>query len=131
MTKLEVTSWQMDEIELILRHNPGAQEFIESNFELMKDKGVFYSPDVITLHVFFGPLDRLRRWVNETNNGVAREDRVAHIYATDMMQGLRARVKRIYDLDNDKRWFWENYSHPQFQNGLNETFQLEARYGRV
>jgi hypothetical protein len=131
MTKLEVTQQQFDEIESIIRRNPGGPEWLET-LTLMVDDSVYPVDGII--YVFFGPLANLLRWRRENQDIVNDKTTFSIVHATQhhKLQGARGRIKRIYDIDDNKSWYWGSYNHnSDMMRTLEEMYQLEARYGRA
>lgn len=131
MTKLEVSQWQFDEIESIVRRNPGGQEWLDNSLIPVVDDNVYPVDEV--LYVFFGPLGNMLRWKRE-NKVEEDPNTFAIVHAQQgrhKVEGSRAKTKRVYDLDGDKDWYWANYHDPRVRETLEAMHILESRYGRA
>lgn len=131
MGKLEVANWQFDEIESLVRLNPGGLEWVEANLVLKTYENVSHIEGLETLYVFFGTLDRMDIWKRQVENHLNQYDRVVHATQWHKIEGLRAKPKRVYDLDGDKKWYFANYHDLQVKRTLEAIYQLEYRYGRA
>lgn len=126
MNKLEVTQWQFDEIESIVRHNPGGQEWVDTSLVLMPYDNVTDVEEI--LYVFFGPLAEMLKWKRQRNFG--EYDYVIHATeGRNKIDGRRAKTKRVYGMDGDKTWYRENFGDEKVQETLEAMYMLEHRYG--
>lgn len=129
--KLEVYQWQYDEIESCVSATPGGLDWLDENLTLIQNTNI--TPVDEVLYVFFGPLANLLTWKRQMEGKLNKWDRVIHATESHKVEGLRAKTKRVYDIDGDKRWYWFNYNDPSgvVKRTLENMYQLESRYGRA
>lgn len=131
MNKLEVSQWQFDELESIVRLNPGGQEWLEASLVLRPyDDNIMDVEEI--LYVFFGPLAEMLKWKRREEGNFGEYDYV--ILATqgrNKIEGRRAKTKRVYGLDGDKTWYWEHFYDPMVKETLEAMYMLESRYGQA
>jgi hypothetical protein len=126
---LEVSGWQYDEMEALIQNTPGGPEWFAEHVGLKVE--AFVMEDLQDIYVFFGPLERLLKWKNANKHKLGEYDRVIHAYEHHKLQGVRAIVKRVYDIDNDRTWYWNNRYRDDVRSTLENIYHLETRNGNT
>lgn len=129
MPKLKVSAWQYDEIEAIVNWNPGGPEWFAEHVELeIQAYAIENLPDV---YIFFGPIERMDRWKAKNQNLFKEYDRVLHASQANKLQGSRAIVKRVYDIDGDRTWYWNNRLDEKVQWTLEVIYHTMSMNGNT
>lgn len=124
--KLKVLQWQYDEIAHLVWRMKGSKEWLEANLDLAHY--TYRLDEFPRVYIFFGPENRMEQW--RRREGFDKRD-VKSAMAPDKIEGLRGIPVRVYDLDGDPNWFYENFMQPEIQRTLQCLVNMQSTIGIV